>query len=121
MPGAEGVILGKYYEALILRLLQTQAPAWVIGPVWEGSRIDDEAGIDLFVDTIYGRVPIQVKSKVDNKIHPNTRLKKRRFRYEEAGIAYVTCKSRKNHPKEDAVILVELLTSIQKVLHVNVG
>jgi hypothetical protein len=84
--------IGKLSENHVLEVLWrsiecARLPPWITGPfaITPQNSLDDKKGIDIWVGTIEGRVPIQIKT---------TRVGGAR-RYRDRGIGYVVVKTSK--------------------------
>ena len=104
-------------EERVVRLLNTRrVPDWLIGPCWsvEPNGIDDQQGIDAFVGTTVGLIPLQIKL-VGRKA--GKRGKDRHFYYEK-GIGFVTTKwGCFERFKNDDELFSETLEEIQQIFN----
>jgi hypothetical protein len=108
IKGKEGQTRGEKSEEKILNLLiKSPLPSWVTGPIWRTNHSDrdDEKGIDIWIQTIKGRIPLQVKTKKDKN--------RTRSFYSNKGVAYIACNTNAGYEKSDDHLYYELLREIQ--------
>lgn len=108
--------IGKESESKIVRLLQTRnLPKSIIGPflVTKHSDSDDQKGIDIWVGTIIGFIPLQIKT---SRSHGGKKSRRRHF-YSEKGIGYITIKSQKGFVKNDDILFYEVVEEINKIIN----
>lgn len=108
-------ILSRREEERVVRLLQTRTvPDWLIGPCWNTQTNDiyDQQGIDVFVGTTIGIIPLQVKL-VGKKA--KNRGKDRHF-YCEKGIGFVTTKwGTRERFKNDDELFREIIEEVEMI------
>ena len=107
--------VGKEAEQRVLRLLQTkEVPNWLIGPCWTTSHSDpdDQKGIDLWVGTTAGFIPLQIKSRYS---HGGNKSRRRNVYYSK-GIGYVVIRTKRlGKAKTDNALFAETIKEVERL------
>ena len=107
----ESHLVGAREERKVLRLLQTkEVPDWLTG-CWltEPNSLDDQNGVDVWVKTNVGNIPLQVK------LLGRKYKKKNKGFYHEKGIGFITTHWDGYTKKNDDELFKEVLKEIERL------
>lgn len=108
----DGIDIGRAGEERILQLLENNdCPSWMTRNNFrtQPNSVDDQRGIDIWIGTIAGFIPIQVKSL-------NGRAGRSRGFYRQKGIGFVAIRtSRSKQTKNDLQLYTDLMREIKEL------